>query len=219
MTVHLASRYSASCGLASGDDAGDWQTRAVCREEDPELFFPVGGSPAALAQAKKAKKVCLRCPVIEQCEQWYTEQGITDGVWAGRSEQDRQAPKRSAERLRAQGILDDGRALALEHGRAILIALRQGQTAEDIELWSKARDVVVRQALRLLSPTGRLRNHGDPLERVMLNAGVLRDLVAAGRSDSDIAALLRTVPAKIPDARRLLSHLDAVAASAAGVAA
>ena len=42
----------------------DWRHEAVCRDEDPELFFPVGNSgPALLTQIAKAKLVCNRCPV------------------------------------------------------------------------------------------------------------------------------------------------------------
>ena len=42
----------------------DWRHKAVCRDEDPELFFPVGNSGPALAQVAAAKKVCNRCPVV-----------------------------------------------------------------------------------------------------------------------------------------------------------
>lgn len=48
----------------------DWRHKAVCREEDPELFFPVGNSGPALAQIAKAKVVCNRCPVTAQCLAW-----------------------------------------------------------------------------------------------------------------------------------------------------
>ena len=42
----------------------DWRHEAVCRDEDPELFFPVGNSGPALTQIAKAKLVCNRCPCL-----------------------------------------------------------------------------------------------------------------------------------------------------------
>ena len=45
----------------------DWRHKAVCRDEDPELFFPVGNSGPALAQIADAKLVCNRCPVTTEC--------------------------------------------------------------------------------------------------------------------------------------------------------
>ena len=45
----------------------DWRHRAACRDEDPELFFPVGTSGPALLQIAEAKAVCHRCTVASQC--------------------------------------------------------------------------------------------------------------------------------------------------------
>ena len=45
----------------------DWRHRAACRDEDPELFFPVGNSGPALLQISEAKAVCRRCPVASSC--------------------------------------------------------------------------------------------------------------------------------------------------------
>ena len=56
----------------------DWRHNAVCRGEDPELFFPVGNSGPALAQIAKAKLVCNRCPVSSQCLSWYR---VRPGRW------------------------------------------------------------------------------------------------------------------------------------------
>jgi hypothetical protein len=44
----------------------DWRHKAVCRDEDPELFFPVGNSGPALAQIADAKLVCNRCSVTTE---------------------------------------------------------------------------------------------------------------------------------------------------------
>ena len=48
----------------------DWRHQSACREEDPELFFPVGNTGPALAQIEEAKKVCERCTVKEACLAW-----------------------------------------------------------------------------------------------------------------------------------------------------
>ncbi|MCX0241838.1 WhiB family transcriptional regulator [Streptomyces drozdowiczii] len=81
----------------------DWRHNAVCREEDPELFFPIGNTGPALLQIEEAKAVCRRrCPVMEQCLQWALESGPVDGVWGGTSEDERRSIKRRAARRRAR---------------------------------------------------------------------------------------------------------------------
>lgn len=66
-----------------------WRERAACRDEDPELFFPVGAAGPALAQAERAKAVCRRCPVIDQCLAWALAAGQDAGIWGGLTEQER----------------------------------------------------------------------------------------------------------------------------------
>src|SRR6478735_1139366 len=51
----------------------DWRHEAACRDEDPELFFPIGNTGPALSQIDEAKTVCRRCPVVEPCLQWALE--------------------------------------------------------------------------------------------------------------------------------------------------
>lgn len=82
------------------DPTMDWRHKAVCRDEDPELFFPVGNSGPALAQIAKAKLVCNRCPVTSQCLRWALETGQDAGVWGGLSEDERRALKRRNRRGR-----------------------------------------------------------------------------------------------------------------------
>ncbi|NYT92873.1 WhiB family transcriptional regulator [Salinispora sp. H7-4] len=72
----------------------DWRHHAICRDEDPELFFPIGTSGPALLQVEQAKAVCRRCPVTDQCLQWALESGQDAGVWGGMSEEERRAVKR-----------------------------------------------------------------------------------------------------------------------------
>lgn len=45
----------------------DWRHRATCRDEDPELFFPIGDDGPALVQITAAKAVCASCPVVADC--------------------------------------------------------------------------------------------------------------------------------------------------------
>ncbi|SDD18520.1 WhiB family transcriptional regulator [Streptomyces prasinopilosus] len=79
----------------------DWRTRAACRDEDPDLFFPIGTSGPALFQTEQAKTVCRRCPVQRQCLDWALETGQSLGVWGGTSETERRALKRRLKARRA----------------------------------------------------------------------------------------------------------------------
>jgi WhiB family redox-sensing transcriptional regulator len=80
----------------------DWRHRAICRDEDPELFFPIGNTGPALLQIEQAKAVCRRCPVIQECLAWALESGQDAGVWGGLSEDERRALKRRNARARAR---------------------------------------------------------------------------------------------------------------------
>jgi WhiB family transcriptional regulator, redox-sensing transcriptional regulator len=69
----------------------DWRAHAACRDEDPELFFPVGTSGPAVLQVEQARQVCLRCRVSGPCLAWALASGQEFGVWGGTSEDERQA--------------------------------------------------------------------------------------------------------------------------------
>ncbi|GHB04359.1 MULTISPECIES: WhiB family transcriptional regulator [Streptomyces] len=82
----------------------NWRMHAACRDEDPDLFFPIGSTGPALVQTEDAKAVCATCPVREQCLEWALENGQDSGVWGGLGENERRALKRRARRhVRAQG--------------------------------------------------------------------------------------------------------------------
>ncbi|HTW19523.1 MAG TPA: WhiB family transcriptional regulator [Mycobacteriales bacterium] len=72
----------------------DWRHRAACRDEDPELFFPIGTTGPALRQVDEAKAVCQRCDAIEECLIWALDSGQDAGVWGGLDEDERRALKR-----------------------------------------------------------------------------------------------------------------------------
>ena len=81
----------------------DWRNRAACLDEDPELFFPVGSTGAALRQIAEAKPVCQRCEVVKTCLKWAMDTGQDAGVWGGLSEEERRALKRRNARIRRAG--------------------------------------------------------------------------------------------------------------------
>lgn len=67
----------------------DWRDSAACRDEDPELFYPVGSTGPALLQIAEAKAVCRRCPVLDECRAWALANREPYGVWGGLSEDER----------------------------------------------------------------------------------------------------------------------------------
>ncbi|MEU2762965.1 WhiB family transcriptional regulator [Streptomyces sp. NPDC007094] len=78
----------------------NWRTNAACLDEDPDLFFPIGTTGPAIAQAEEAKAVCRRCPVMEACLDWALESGQDHGVWGGTDENERRRIHRRAARRR-----------------------------------------------------------------------------------------------------------------------
>ena len=68
----------------SAVDVG-WTVYAACRGADPELFF------LRDAQQRRAKKICLHCPVRLACLAEALEHRIEFGVWGGMTERERRA--------------------------------------------------------------------------------------------------------------------------------
>jgi WhiB family transcriptional regulator, redox-sensing transcriptional regulator len=87
-----------------GSKTMDWRHRALCRDEDPELFFPIGNTGPALLQIEEAKAVCRRCPVVSECLSWALDSGQDAGVWGGMSEDERRALKRRGVRHRTARV-------------------------------------------------------------------------------------------------------------------
>ncbi|MEU8591730.1 WhiB family transcriptional regulator [Streptomyces sp. NPDC048664] len=77
----------------------EWLRYAACVDEDPELFFPVGSTGPAVTEVAEAKRVCHRCPVMEECLTWALRSGQTSGVWGGTDERERTRLLRSTRSL------------------------------------------------------------------------------------------------------------------------
>lgn len=76
----------------------DWRADAACRDEDPELFFPLGDTGPALMQIEEAKAVCRSCIVVSECLTWAVESGQDSGIWGGMSEMERRSLRRRGSR-------------------------------------------------------------------------------------------------------------------------
>lgn len=67
----------------------DWRHHAACRDEDPELFFPVSEVGPGARQTAEAKTVCGRCPVRTQCLDHAIDNALDFGIFGGTSESER----------------------------------------------------------------------------------------------------------------------------------
>ena len=83
---------ASSLALANADYT--WRTKAICRDTDPDLFFPVGTTGQALLQIAKAKEVCGECPVSTHCLEYAIVNGEKFGIWGGLSERERRRIRR-----------------------------------------------------------------------------------------------------------------------------
>lgn len=75
-----------------------WSARAACLSADPDLFFPISSSGPALVQVAKAKAICARCQVRQECLEFALAAHQIHGVWGGTSEEERQLMRSRAPR-------------------------------------------------------------------------------------------------------------------------
>ena len=91
---------ASSLALAAAEET--WRDHALCRDTDPELFFPVGTTGHALTSIEHAKRVCEQCKVTRDCLDFALETNQDSGIWGGLSEDERRAIRRHrAAELRA----------------------------------------------------------------------------------------------------------------------
>ncbi len=76
----------------------EWWHSAACRDEDPELFFPLSDMGPGAQQTARAKAVCARCPVRDECLRYAVENGLDYGVFGGLTERERRDFVRRARR-------------------------------------------------------------------------------------------------------------------------
>ena len=90
---------ASSLALANADYT--WRDRAICRDTDPDLFFPVGTTGPAIEQIENAKAVCRSCDAQTLCLEYAIATNQDSGIWGGTSEEERrQLRKQHAARQR-----------------------------------------------------------------------------------------------------------------------
>lgn len=70
-------------------DLPEWQERALCKETDPEAWWPEKGG-----STREAKRICNRCEVKAECLAYALDNEERFGVWGGLSERERKALSR-----------------------------------------------------------------------------------------------------------------------------
>lgn len=81
-------------------DVWDWQMEGLCRGVDSSFFFHPDGErgPARAEREARAKAMCARCPVLEQCRRHALAVQEPYGIWGGMSESEREQAVRSRTR-------------------------------------------------------------------------------------------------------------------------
>jgi hypothetical protein len=104
-----------------------FQRQPACRDKDPELFFPVGTSPAALFRADQARRICFSCPLLEACADQAMARREEHGIWGGLDESDRRWLRRRVPALTPWPTLEPARRRELL--RAVVRRQRHGAAA------------------------------------------------------------------------------------------
>ena len=72
----------------------EWRDLGSCRELDTGMFFPIGQTGEAEVRIARAKKVCVGCPVRQQCLEFAITTNQEYGIWGGHSEDERRVIRR-----------------------------------------------------------------------------------------------------------------------------
>jgi WhiB family redox-sensing transcriptional regulator len=76
-------------GSALLDNLPRWSERALCKETDPETFYPEKGG-----STREAKRICGRCEVKAECLEYALKHDERYGIWGGLSDRERRRLKR-----------------------------------------------------------------------------------------------------------------------------
>ena len=66
-------------------------SEALCKGEDPDMFFPAIGKPAA----RVIETYCNPCPIKNKCREFATQFNMSYGIWGGTNYKNRQTIRNS----------------------------------------------------------------------------------------------------------------------------
>ncbi len=92
------------------NDDWDWTDWAACRGVNTELFFPVDHDSPAVEQVARAKAICARCPVIDDCLDFALRSPQVHGIWGGETAEERRAGQRYRNSVRRVGNIASAQA-------------------------------------------------------------------------------------------------------------
>ena len=72
-----------------------WMRDALCAQSSPDLWFPEGQLREDNAEARR---ICKKCPVIEDCLAYALANNEDQGIWGGLAANERKLLKRRARR-------------------------------------------------------------------------------------------------------------------------
>ncbi|MGI9018892.1 MAG: WhiB family transcriptional regulator [Euzebya sp.] len=82
----------ATLPLLAAAPSTSWQTHGLCRDIDSAIFFPPAQfehKPDRESREKRAKAICVECPVRSECLEWALSTREPNGVWGGYAEGER----------------------------------------------------------------------------------------------------------------------------------
>ena len=121
--VNLAS------SLALGAANYEWRDAALCRDTDPNLFFPVGTTGLAIEHITEAKQVCGECSVSKSCLDFALDTNQDSGVWGGLTEEERHVIRRQhAAAARSPASADHRRSCAGPTASHVARVVRVGRS-------------------------------------------------------------------------------------------
>lgn len=211
--------------------SADWQAKALCVGENPDVFHPEG--PSGSDTERHAKRICGNCPVQPECLSWALSTREESGVWGGLNEKERAELVGSAA---APDVIVDNIVEASEivhaHGQLLLAWHQEGAPVKRVAHRLSRRLVrrtgkrvwvghdVVRIAYYLLGVMSEtdIEKPVPAVERVLQQRDTVLRMRANGHGRRVIAKAIGESDTAVGKALRLLSEEESARSEAVSAA-